>query len=131
MTTAEDTAKILSLNDFGYDDPDSTPIAAVKITALETDGSLEYDTTGEGNWAPVTLDQEISATDITDERLRFVPDANENGSPYATIGFKVGDGSDFSAAAYTLTVDVTPVNDAPVATITPASYAATEQVRVA
>ncbi len=129
VTTAEDTARILSLDDFGaYDDPDSTPIAAVKITALETDGSLEYDTTGEGDWAPVTLDQEISATDITDERLRFVPDANENGSPYATIGFRVGDGSDFSAAAYTLTVDVTQVNDAPAATIVPASYAATEQV---
>ena len=37
---------------------------------------------------------------------------DENGSTYATIGFTVSDGTSFSASAYTLTVDVTPVNDA-------------------
>ena len=61
----------------------------------------------------MTLDQDISASAITAGRLRFTPDANENGSPYATIGFKVGDGTDFSSSAYTLTVTVNSVNDAP------------------
>jgi len=114
VTTAEDTAVVLALADFGtYADVDGDPIAAVKITTLESNGSLEYDTTGGGTWAAVTLNQEISAVDITAGRLRFVPDTEENGSPYATIGFKVGDGTEFSAAAYTLTVNVTPVDDAP------------------
>ena len=115
-TTAEDTPVTLGLNDFGsYADVEGTAIAAVKITTLESNGSLEYDTGG-GTWAAVTPNQEISAADISAGRLRFVPDANENGSPYATVGFKVGDGTDFSASAYTLTLNVTAVNDAPVAT---------------
>ena len=117
VTTNEDTAKVLALTDFGtYSDVEVAAIAAVKITTLESDGDLQYDTTGSGSWTSVTLDQEISAADITAGRLRFVPDANKNGGPYATIGFKVSDGTDFSANAYTLTVNVTAVNDAPVIT---------------
>jgi hypothetical protein len=116
VTTNEDTAKILVLTDFGvYNDVDGDVIAAVKITALESNGSLEYDTTGGGAWATVTLNQEISAAHIAGGRLRFVPDANENGTPYATVGYQVGDGTDFSASSYTLTVNVTAQNDNPVA----------------
>ena len=58
----------------------------------------------------------ISAADITAGRLRFAPDLNETGSPYATLGFQVSDGTAFSAATYTLTATVTPVNDAPTST---------------
>ena len=58
----------------------------------------------------------ISAADITAGRLRFAPDLNETGSPYATLGFQVSDGTAFSAATYTLTATVTPVNDAPAGT---------------
>ncbi len=115
-TTAEDTPLTLGLDDFGsYADVEGTAIAAVKITTLESNGSLEYDTGG-GTWVAVAPNQEISAADISTGRLRFVPDANENGTPYASVGFKVGDGTDFSASAYTLTLNVTAVNDAPVAT---------------
>jgi hypothetical protein len=117
LSIAEDTTTVLSVNDFGsYSDVDLDALAAVQITTLETDGALEYDTTGAGAWAAVTLNQIISAADIAAGRLRFVPDADENASPYTTIGFKVGDGTVFSAAAYTLTVNVTAVNDAPVVT---------------
>jgi VCBS repeat-containing protein len=112
VTTNEDTTVILALSDFGtYADLESTPIASVRITTLEANGSLEFDTTGAGAWAAVTLNQDISAAHISAGRLRFVPDANENGSPYATVGFQVSDGTALSAAAYTLTVNVTAVND--------------------
>jgi VCBS repeat-containing protein len=117
VTTDEDTTVILGLSDFGsYADIEGTPISAVKITTLESDGSLEYDSTGLGNWVAVSLNQVISAADITADRLRFVPDSNENGAPYASIGFQVSDGTDFSATAYTLTVNVNAVNDAPTST---------------
>ena len=116
IKTLEDTPKVLGLSDFGtYADPDGNPLKAVKITTLASNGSLQYDLTGTGNWANVTLDQEISAFDVAAGRLRFVPDPDQNGSPYAAIGFQVGDGIDFSASAYTLTVHVAAVNDAPVA----------------
>ena len=48
---------------------------------------------------PVPQTGACSADDIAANRLRFVPDANENGAPYATIGFQVSDGSAFSAAS--------------------------------
>ena len=60
----------------------------------------------------MTVDQEIIAADITAGRLRFSPLAEGNGTPYATIGFRVGNGTLFSIH-YTLTVNVTPVNDYP------------------
>ena len=113
VTTPEDTPKVLALTDFGsYSDVEATAIAAVKITTLETNGSLEYETSP-GVWAPVTLNQVITAADITAGKLRFAPDANENGAGYTTVGFPVSDGTSFSATANTLTVNVTPVNDAP------------------
>jgi hypothetical protein len=117
VTTAEDTSVVLALNDFGtYSDIESTPLASVRITTLASDGSLEYDSTGTGNWIAVTLSQEISAAHIAAGRLRFVPDGNENGTPYTTVGFQVGDGTTFSASSYTLTVNVTAVSNAPIIT---------------
>ena len=43
-----------------------------------------------------------------------MPAADENGPDYATFRFKVGDGLDFSADDYAMTVDVAPVNDPPI-----------------
>jgi hypothetical protein len=97
LTTAEDTTVVLALSDFGsYVDPESTPLASVKITTLESNGSLEYN--NGIAWVAVTLNQVISASDISSGRLRFVPDGNENDTPYTTVGFQVGDGSAFSAS---------------------------------
>ena len=117
VTTSEDTIVVLAAGDFGsYSDVENNPLASIRITTLASNGSLQFDTTGAGVWAAVTLNQEIAAAQIAAGRLRFVPDANENGTPYATIRFQVSDGTDLSAAAYTLTVNVTAVNDAPTAT---------------
>ncbi|MBV5303816.1 MAG: VCBS domain-containing protein, partial [Chlorobium sp.] len=105
ITTSKDITCVLTLSDFGaYADLEGSAISKVKITTLESAGLLEYNTTGM-TWVAVTSDQEISATDITSGKLRFVPDAGAIGS--ATIGFKVSDGTDYSASAYTLTVNVT------------------------
>ncbi len=113
ITTAEDTPLVLALTDFGtYADVEATPIAAVRISALATDGQLQYDTTGTGTWAAVLVNDVISAADISAGRLRFAPDLNETGSPYATLGFEVSDGTAFSAATYTLTATVNTVPSA-------------------
>ncbi|MEO6320741.1 MAG: cadherin-like domain-containing protein [Polaromonas sp.] len=134
VTTLEDTTVILALSDFGSysdaaDGAAATAIAAVKITTLESDGSLEY--YNGTTWVAVTLDQVVSAADISGAKLRFVPDGNENGAGYATIGFKVGDGTDFSASAYTLTINVTAVNDAPVLSDLSGTLAYTENAAAA
>ena len=47
--------------------------------------------------------------------MRLNPATNENGSPYTTFNFTVNDGDADSATPNTITVNVTDVNDAPVA----------------
>ena len=112
VTTSEDTAYIFASSNFNFADVDTgDALSKVKITSLESAGALEY--SNSGTWQDVTLNQEISKADIDAGKLRFNPAANANGSGYDSFGFKVSDGTEYSASAYTVTVDVTPVNDVP------------------
>jgi VCBS repeat-containing protein len=128
ISTNEDENYTLTVNDFNFTDPDdSGSLNKVKITTLETNGNLEY--YNGTAWVAVTLNQEITASDITSGYLRFRPDANENGSSYTTFGYQVSDGTVYSSAT-TMTVNVTPVNDAPVATDDASSVNEDSNVRV-
>ena len=101
VTTDRNTEYTFTAADFGFTDIDAADtLASVKITTLETAGDLELDGTD------VELDDVISRADIDDEKLTFTPASGATGDPYATFGFKVNDGTDESAAAYTMTVDV-------------------------
>jgi len=111
LTTTEDTAKVLQASDFGFSDPDGDTLSKVKITTLETAGALQYfDGT---NWTDVTLNQEITKADIDGGKLRFNPASGASGSPYTTFQFQVHDGTTYSSSSYTITMNVTAVNDAP------------------
>jgi VCBS repeat-containing protein len=113
VNTNEDTAYTFAASDFSFSDPDNgAALDKVQVTSLETAGSLQYNA---GTWQDVTLNQEISKADIDAGKLRFSPAANANGASYDSFDFKVSDGSLYSAASYTMTVDVTAVNDAPTA----------------
>ncbi len=115
VTTAEDSTYTLVAADFGFTDPDSTAMAGVRIDTLPAKGSLTL------NGNPVAAGDFITTADITANRLRYTPVANENGSTYTTFTFSVRDNSNDAATEYdptpnTITVNVTPVNDAPIAT---------------
>jgi len=128
ITMLEDTTYVLTLADFGtFADADGTTLAKVKITTLESVGSLLYNSTG-STWVDVTLDQEIIVADIVAGKLKYLPVAEANGSQYATIGFTVGDGTAFSTAPYVLTLNVTAVNDAPTGAATYTMPVGTEDV---
>jgi hypothetical protein len=99
----------------------------VRIDAVATAGTLQYDTTGTGTWAAVTAGQVVSVADINANRLRFSPATNANGAGYATFTFSVRDASTFDAAPNTITLDVTAVNDAPTVSA-PATFTVTEDV---
>ncbi len=116
VTMNEDVNRPFAASDFNFTDTDAgDTLNKIQVTQLETKGALEYDTTGVGGWADVTLNQEISAADIAASRLRFKPVANAYGTSYATFQFKVSDGTAYSAAAATMTVNVTQlVDDSPV-----------------
>ena len=57
----------------------------------------------------VTVDEAVTAAEIRD--LVFTPEANANGMGYASFTFRVSDGTEESALAYIMTVNVTAVDD--------------------
>ncbi|MCP4925859.1 MAG: hypothetical protein GY916_07940, partial [Gammaproteobacteria bacterium] len=85
-------------------------MASVKITTLETVGDLKL------SGADVTLNQVITKADIDNDLLTFTGAADGNGTGYDSFGFSVYDGAADSASTYTMTMDLTSVNDAPVFT---------------
>uniref|UniRef100_UPI00260FD3EF tandem-95 repeat protein n=1 Tax=uncultured Azohydromonas sp. TaxID=487342 RepID=UPI00260FD3EF len=122
VTLLEDDTKVFAAADFGFSDAqDGNSLAAVKISSLPSAGELRY------AGVAITAEQvssgyEISKADLDAGKLTFVPTVDENGSAYATFTFQVRDtggttngGIDLDATPNTITVNVTPVNDAPTA----------------
>jgi len=112
-TALEDTSWVAQLSDFTsvYSDPESNALASIAITGLATAGTLEfYNGT---SWVSVTANQVITAASLTSGFLRFRPAANANGLAYATFQFTVSNGVASSSPASTVTINITPVNDAP------------------
>ncbi|RQP24754.1 tandem-95 repeat protein [Albitalea terrae] len=108
---AEDTSYTVQVGDLGFADADAgQTLANVRIDSLPASGTLLL------NGAAVSAGAVISATEIAAGHLVFTPAANANGAPYASFNFSVQDNAGaFDAAPNTLTLNVTPVNDAPVA----------------
>ena len=124
VTAVEDTAYIYSLSDFGYSDPDGDSLVNVRIDSLPVDGVLELN--NGSNWVAVSANEIISASDINNGYLRFVPDANESGSndypstgvgdqksDYAQFEFSVNDGTFWSLSPAVMSIDVTAIADNP------------------
>ncbi len=115
VTILEDSSKTFAPGDFGLTDPSDSPanaLQAIIVDALPAAGSLAL------GGSPVSPAQEISASDIPN--LVFTPAANANGDAYASFTFRVRDnggttdgGLDTDATANTISIRVTPVNDAP------------------
>lgn len=107
ITTSQETNYTLKSTDFVFTDVESSAFNKIMITTLETNGRLLY------NGVDVTLNQEILKTDIDLNKLVFSPDAGESGNPYTTFQYRISDGTDYSAVSYTITVNVTLINQEP------------------
>jgi hypothetical protein len=117
VATKEDIPYIFSVSDFGFTDPNDYPpdaFVAVKITTLPAAGTLKLGTT------PVYAGAFVLKTDIAYRKLKFFPAANASGSPYTSFTFQVKDsrtgGSNLDLSPNTMTINVTPINDAPAGT---------------
>ena len=114
---AEDTPHVFSTADFGFTDPlDHNDLLAIQIDRIPDKGHLRL-----GNLI-ITEGQQVAAIDIADGRLTFVPALDEHGEDYASIEFRVLDdggtanaGIDLSLDAYTISLAVDSVDDAPTA----------------
>ena len=100
VTTGVGAAYTFTAADFGYVDADGNPLASVKILTVPTPGELALDGTA------VVADAVVTKAQIDGNMLTFTPVAGANGDPYASFDFKVNDGTDDSADAYTMTIDV-------------------------
>ena len=108
VTTNEDTTYTFTASDFGFSDVDGDTLSSVTVSALSgSDGTFKL------NGVAITGSTSVTKTQIDSGLLTFVPDSNENGSSYNTFTFTVNDGTTNSASSYTMTVNVTAVNDAP------------------
>ena len=103
----------LSTADFTYSDPDALQgLANVRIDSLPAAGTGTLRLNG----VAVTAGQVVSAADIAAGRLVYTPALNGNGLNYSAFTFSVQDSAgSFDAAPNSVTFNVTPVNDAPVA----------------
>ena len=107
----EDTSYTFAVSDFAFADQDvGDSLVAVRIDTAPTDGTLLL------NGNPIMPGDIVSLGDINAGRLIFVPDPDENGTGYATFDFSVSDGVQFQTAPNTMTIDVNPLQDPPVAT---------------
>ena len=127
VTINEDASQIFAVSDFGLTDAagESDTLSAVIISTLPALGTLTL------NNVNVVQGQRIPIATIP--TLKYTPALNGNGLNYASIGFKVQDnggtangGVDTSVIANTLTIHVTPVNDAPVVVTTPTTLTTLE-----
>ena len=108
VMTSINTAYVFAADDFNFADANAgDTLEKVKIITLPGAGTLDLDGTA------VTANQEVTKSAIDDGDLTFTPVTGASGSPYTTFTFKVNDGEAESAAAYTMTVNVTATDDTP------------------
>ncbi|NRB29797.1 MAG: DUF4347 domain-containing protein, partial [Rhizobiaceae bacterium] len=144
VTLAEDASHVLTVANFGFDDPvDGTNdnFDSVFFTTVPADGDLIYDD-GVAPASTVTAGQTISAADIAAGFVTFVPGADGNnsttaGANYASFQFQVIDdggtasgGQNTDQSPNTFTFSVTPVDD-PVSHVVPGAQTATEDTPLA
>ena len=110
VSTAEDTAHVFGVGDFGFADPDAgDSLSSVKIVSLPAAGELVHDDTA------VTENAVVPRASIDSGKFEYRPPPNVVGDPYASFGFKVSDGTAESVESYTVAITVLPSNDAPTA----------------
>ncbi len=128
LNGAEDTPIVFTWANFNVTDPDSTALS-IKLSALPVDGLLQYN--NGSSWVAVIANQVITKADIDAGKLRFMPDANESGysgyaaagvgnlkQDYAQFAYQASDGV-LSSATAVMSIDLVPVADTPVLTLTP------------
>ncbi|MFM8930712.1 MAG: beta strand repeat-containing protein, partial [Gemmataceae bacterium] len=105
----EDTTLAFTASNFtsAYTDPESTALSSIQILGLPATGTLKLD------GADVTVNQIIAVADLA--KLTYVPVANAYGAKTFTIAGKDGD---LASNTVTVTINLDPVNDAPVVTPT-------------
>ncbi|MCC4263340.1 VWA domain-containing protein [Oceanimonas baumannii] len=124
VMTDEDAAYTFKVADFNFTDVDGDTLNSIRIDSLPEYGALTL------NGEPVTAGQEISVRELMDGELQFAPDQNESGrdeynqsgegdqlNDYTSFDFSVSDGESWSSESSEMTIDVSPVADTPILSV--------------
>ena len=116
VTLLENSEHSFTAAEFNFSDTDSGA-ALASVTVVETPalGALFISATSlfAQDGSEVSANTSVTKAAIDAGRFKFDPPDHAHGSPYTTFTFKVSDGTDESAATYTMTLNVTGVNDPP------------------
>ena len=123
LTFNEDTVYTFSASDFTFADEDSgAAITGIQITDF-TDPGGDFDVYVDANNSDsydvgeeVTALQDVAIADIIAGNLQAGTLPHQNGDGFATLSFKVNDGTTLSAASGTNTFNITKVDDPAVIT---------------
>ena len=100
-------ARAFSVDEFKFTDTnDGQTLENVRFTSVPSRGTLALD--GQA----VTANQVVATADIEAGKLTYTPPTEESGNALETFSFKVNDGIEDSASAYTVTVNVEANNPA-------------------
>jgi hypothetical protein len=112
VTALEDVNYTFTIADFSnsYADDDNEALQSIRISAIDlpTGASLRHQGVEIGATELV-----IPVANINTGNLVFRGAANAFGAGYANFKFEVFDGGFYSTTKYTMTIDVTPINDFP------------------
>ena len=113
VRATEDTAYIFTAADFNFSATTAgDTLASVRILTLPAEGTLAL------SGAAVTVNQLVTKAQLDAGNLVYTLPADAYGSGYASFLFRVSGSSEASTSAYSMTIDVSAVNDP--ATGTPA-----------
>jgi len=112
----EDTPAAPDAGLFRFSDADNNDFSGIQITTLPIAGSLYIDADNDSLPDPgeaVLSNDTVSASDFA--RLFYLAQTDSNGAPWDSLEFKVLDEwQEVSTNSWVLTIQVDPVNDAPV-----------------
>lgn len=109
ITINEDELYTFTEADFGYSHPEGNAFYSVIIESINQAGHLQYN----GSDVYAGLEIQVASFNL----FTFIGAQNENGEDYASFEYRVSDGSTESNDIGTLTFDLSPVNDAPLFSI--------------
>ena len=109
VTPNEDEAYAFKAADFSFDDGDGDTLARVRIATLPTPGTGVLALDG----VAVSENDFIEKTAIDAGQFIYTPPADASGDDVASFKFRVNDGTQDSVDEYTMTINITSVNDAP------------------
>ena len=110
VSTNEDTTYTFKLSDFAFTDADTNDeLAQVVFDSPPAAGTLQ----AFGRKVSSTTRLRVDATAFDSERVTYVPAPDGHGTPYTMFTFKVVASDQAESARHTMTLNVTPVNDAP------------------